>query len=79
MVWYLYLSETPVSHLDTEALDTPRKAASCSWVMPLLCRFSSKMELRFNSFMEVHLAFLIYKGIIGGEEGEDKGEKRNIC
>jgi len=29
--------------------------------------------------MEVHLAFLIYKGIIGVEEGEDKGEKRNIC
>ena len=25
MVWYLYLSETPVSHLETAALDTVEK------------------------------------------------------
>ena len=38
MVWYLYLSETPVSHLLTAGFETPTALASCSWVTPFSLR-----------------------------------------
>ena len=38
MVWYLYLSETPVSHLDTVLPETFNISANCSCVMPFSLR-----------------------------------------
>ena len=35
MVWYLYLSEAPLSHLATAWRLTPRRPATISWDMPL--------------------------------------------
>ena len=33
-MWYLYLSDTPLSHLETAWLVTPSEEASSSWVIP---------------------------------------------
>ena len=38
MVWYLYLSDTPVSHLDTALLLTQSFSASTACVMPFASR-----------------------------------------
>ena len=35
MVWYLYLSEPPLSHLLTACRDTHSSSANCSWVSPV--------------------------------------------
>ena len=47
MVWYLYLSETPVSHLLTAGFETPTALASCSWVTPFSLRYFTIVAPRF--------------------------------
>lgn len=47
MVWYLYLSETPVSHLLTAGADTPSSPASCSWVRPFALRNAAMLPPSF--------------------------------
>ena len=42
LVWYLYLSETPVSHLDTVLAETFNVSASCACVIPFSLRSSFK-------------------------------------
>ena len=43
MVWYLYLSETPVSHFETDCLVTAKHSANSSCVFP----DSLRANLRF--------------------------------
>ena len=45
MVWYLYLSESPVSHLDTDCRETSMISATFSNVRPLFARSVRRFSL----------------------------------
>ena len=61
LVWYLYLSDTPASHLDIDCLLTLHFDASSSCVIPFAFRNSIIFSDNFIKDYLLQLLILLYK------------------
>lgn len=75
MVWYLYLSEPPDSHLETACLETPSFSASSSWDQPLRLRsivIFSAMIIMIHPFCRrsVFFPFILAKRSVADHQAD---------
>ena len=80
MVWYLYLSEAPDSHLDTACRDTPSRSASSSCDQPPRLRsmvILSAMIILKSSFPPFQAGF--YPLILANDSVDSHQEDSTLC